>query len=405
MDAARARLKEIVHTQQPLALVGAGLSAGLGYPVWTTLLNQLDELFLEVRPGTPTMRDEPDQLWRAEEYKRAIPTERYHAFLQEKFGPRAPKTNDALESLVRAPFRHILTTNYDPCLDRAHQHVFGNSPRVIRWDEQLELRNLLYSLGNRVDVANRHYVHLHGRYDRPAQIVLSETDYTERYFRSSAASKKLFAMFATQSVVFVGFGFSDPDFMQLLREATLAVGSGDPRHFAILAQPRSGDAFMRRRLVEKFGIEPVFYRPTDDHSGLTELLGELAGSSPRAPEKAREDPDDPNKGCFGGSPEANHRRVSAKVVALEDAPSWYSVTITVESTDPEQHPLGGDVVFHLHPTFGERVRRRGVLGGRATLELTAWGAFTVGVETDAGGTRLELDLSMLADAPHKFRIT
>jgi len=38
----------------------------------------------------------------------------------------------------------------------------------------------------------------------------------------------------------------------------------------------------------------------------------------------------------------------------------------------------------------------------ATLEVSAWGAFTVGVCADNGSTLLELDLSDVPDAPARF---
>lgn len=112
------------------------------------------------------------------------------------------------------------------------------------------------------------------------------------------------------------------------------------------------------------------------------------------------DPADPQKGRWGQSPEANGRRLSAKVESVDK--DWYRIKLMVKSS-PGHAQLKGQVHFHLHDSFKEPIRTVSVRNGKATLSLVAFGAFTVGVEADGGKTRLELDLSELADAPKGFR--
>jgi len=113
------------------------------------------------------------------------------------------------------------------------------------------------------------------------------------------------------------------------------------------------------------------------------------------------DPADPQKGRWGSQSERNERRLSAEVSPLTDA-AWFAVFLYVSSTDLKK-PLTGNVIFHLHPTFKNVTPEIPVENGVAKLNLTAWGAFTVGVECDEGKTRLELDLMTLANAPKLFR--
>jgi hypothetical protein len=49
------------------------------------------------------------------------------------------------------------------------------------------------------------------------------------------------------------------------------------------------------------------------------------------------------------------------------------------------------------------VIRQSAEKGAATLEIAAYGAFTVGVEANHGKTRLEIDLAELESAPRLFR--
>ncbi len=114
---------------------------------------------------------------------------------------------------------------------------------------------------------------------------------------------------------------------------------------------------------------------------------------------------DPWKGVFGGLSERNYRRLTAIVEPLPDSFDLFSLRLTVSSTDPVHHPLRGDLMFYFHPTFNQdkRVLSASKDGKEVICENLSWGAFTVGVETDDGATRLELDLAEQPDLPFEYR--
>ncbi len=64
--------------------------------------------------------------------------------------------------------------------------------------------------------------HLHGRYDRPAGMVLTEKDYQNTYLRSGESKETfeeaLSAIFDGNDVLFVGVGMNEADFMRPLRQ-------------------------------------------------------------------------------------------------------------------------------------------------------------------------------------------
>src|SRR5262249_22229950 len=62
-------------------------------------------------------------------------------------------------------------------------------------------------------------------------------------------------------------------------------------------------------------------------------------------------PDDPQKGRWGGRPQSNHRRLTAKVTRDTEDEDWFEIVLEVRSTDPAKHELKGEVRFHLHDTF------------------------------------------------------
>ena len=87
-------------------------------------------------------------------------------------------------------------------------------------------------------------------------------------------------------------------------------------------------------------------------------------------------PRDPQKGQWGGQSSRNGWAVTAKVTAIEE--DWFRITLAVSAIPRSSKSLSGFVTFHLHDSFARPVRRVKVVRGKATLEVTTYGAFTVG---------------------------
>ncbi|MDQ1089294.1 pYEATS domain-containing protein [Siphonobacter sp. SORGH_AS_1065] len=118
--------------------------------------------------------------------------------------------------------------------------------------------------------------------------------------------------------------------------------------------------------------------------------------------KSKTNPDDPQKGKWGGLPEVNGRKLSA-IIQPSYIPSFYIVVLTVEATD-KNNPLIGNVQFHLHPSFKNQDPIISVVNGKAELRLNwVYGAFTVGAEADDSKTKLELDLTTVPGITDEFK--
>ena len=420
-DASQELLAKVIATERPIALVGAGLSVPAGLPTWSKLLQEMHrQLPSEARSKFGTaLREEADLLWRAQEYKDLIKDEAFLSFLQKRFG-RQPVVNskNPAVALVKLPFRHFMTTNYDDVLMSAHRIARLPTPHFLNWSSEDDIRTFIFSL--RGNSRSRFLLHLHGHHSDPKSIVLTDNDYTERYVRTNSTTRRLFAIFTTERVVFVGFSLNDPDLTALLREVNAVLRSNEPRHFAIMGLERPiSEGIERSRLRKRFGVEPVFYDNRDGkHRGLTEILSYLSKSIPgflnqpdsvlKQAERRAEtmetkefDPEDPQKGKWGGKRTVNGREVSATVRELD--PGWFEATIKVRSTRANK-PLDGTVFFHLHPTIMPPVRSAPVRNGIAVMKVESYGAYTLGVEADDGRTHLELDLATLTDAPMQFRM-
>lgn len=155
-------------------------------------------------------------------------------------------------------------------------------------------------------------------------------------------------------------------------------------------------------VLQKFQAVVIDSSSPDAFEQTTERLARdlqyYLGESSRTP-PATIDPDDPQRGQWGGSAERAGRALSASVLPLSE--DYFEVTLEVGSTSDT--PLTGSVEFHLHPTFTPPVQSVPVADGCAVLNVSCWGAFTVGAVADRGRTTLELDLAADTTFPKKFR--
>jgi hypothetical protein len=440
MDPGFSELVEAMkRTPRPLALLGAGASVDSGYPSWDGLLRLFrNRAKGKLGPKAQGFLDKlNDPAWQAEEYRRLLGEEEFSRLIEAEFAPKGG-VGAVVHSIVRLGFRHILTTNYDSCVQRAFESA-GQSLQVVDWTESADIRRFFLDLP--YTGTKPYLVHLHGRFNDPANIILTESSYAKRYVRSDDAQRKLFAILITQPVVFIGFSVNDPDLNHLMREVSARLGTGNPQHFALLGYTVDEQRdLMRSRFQGKYGIRPVFYRITktngkEDHSDLRRLLEQLHGEISDKPvtreaqaeqlpadvptfreeslsvgfEDDSADPMtdddslDQQKGRWGGRPETAERRLRVENVQ-ERGRFLCEFDLVVETRAGAVKPLEGGVEFHLHQTFKPKdVRSKEAVNGEARLTLTAYGAFTVGVKADGGATRLELDLSQVEDFSQWFR--
>jgi hypothetical protein len=426
-------LRELVNgPRPPLALVGAGASMDSGFPSWADLIDKLSQAAAAQRPlpkWYATLNASNDAAWQAEEYRIALGPQKFADFIKLTFKPAATVA-EPHHAIAQLPFRHILTTNYENCCEVALKKVDGGRPPTFRWDQTDELNRFIMGLGH--GGVPRHVIYMHGRYNAPESIILTEESYVRRYIETEDARRKLLAIFMTNRVVFIGFSMSDPDLAHLMREVAARVRTEDRPHYAIMgySTPEEREAISRRMGV-KFGVKVAFYHVpenTEDHGNLEVLLrylktGRVVGRrSPKppptrtlAPAPAHPGPAprptvgqskiDPRKGAFGGKPRRDGLVLRVEDVHEKVKDRWLTYAIVLEDTRSPPK-LTGKVRFFLHPTFGEDEFDMPVRKGRVRMAMGSYGAFTLGVETE-DGTRLELDLATdpNPDIPRWFRVS
>ena len=174
---------------------------------------------------------------------------------------------DLLNRLVDWPFAGYITTNYDSLLQVALRSIgeqgwvtIGNTPEEVR----------------KVSGAADHVVwHVHGSLDLPpdkSRLVLADTDYDDLYLEDSRLITQLRGLLAHRRVVFVGFGFRDPEVIRLLRRVGRLCSPVRPA-YAFIGFSEGGHEAERRELLERYNVDVIPYRVRNDcHDQLVELL-------------------------------------------------------------------------------------------------------------------------------------
>lgn len=421
------QLAEKVRERSIVPFLGAGMSMEARFPDWNGLTARLLERTHElirtrIAPGVvPQTIDASDLLFAADFCRRELGDQEFEAEISRLLAVddevrERIRTSSNFAALAKLDFPYWLTTNFDRALEAALEIFAQKSARSVDWSQEDEVNKFLLRLP--VSVNEPVCVHIHGTVGTANSLIFTERDYQRRYWRSDLDRVKLFVIFTSNSVVTIGFSLSDHDFMSVLREVKAKLALSAPRHFALLSAPR---AEIRNRLgaggqaavfKEKYGIAPVYF-PSDgqDFSHLGQLLEMLNtvvnieehGARPAG--VSGECPDDPQKGTWGGLPERSGFRVTATVRENPRLHEWFDIELNVErSSAAPFEPRRA--VFHLHPTFSPNRYERPFSGNTAQLVLTAYGAFTVGVEVEpAAGAAIPLEIDLAADprAPAVFR--
>lgn len=270
-----------------VAFVGAGFSAAARLPGWRALIQDVADHVPgddEVRQAVDQLLLRPDPGHRALEAAAQLLQDRlgrdaFHRVVAGRLRPHEGLTPTFLarrRDLLATPFRAVLTTNFDPLLP-------GDPPgpstyrQLLRegwggpWDPCYWPANGASGRGPRV-------VQLHGAVDSD-RLVFARRDYRELLFANPAYLTFLKALFATRTILFLGFSFRDA-YLDLIRTELMQLvdpGASDPPlAYAVLTDVTWAEALYLRRHE---GLGVLWYPPTPDHGGFDVLLQRIADTT------------------------------------------------------------------------------------------------------------------------------
>ena len=270
-----------IRQHRCVLFAGAGLSAqarledGAPIPTGSNLLERMIYWCLDHRVQ---LRAEP------EEFREVLRRGRFLVVAQELQQSLGGQLNSCLSDILfcgrtqpseahrlvcKIDWVAALTSNYDSLIEGAYALESGGIvPHVFSLDGINQALNLLRN--------GQFFVFkVHGDVNLPGSIDLGNRDYARLIYLSPAYRSFLEAIFASFTVLFVGFGGSDPDLEDVIDRLSTIYERSIGQHFILIAEDEF-TALERRRLLEDKRLDCITYQRDTSHSQVTEFLRALA---------------------------------------------------------------------------------------------------------------------------------
>ncbi len=277
-------LKELITDFQSIGdrftfLVGAGLSVPI-FPLWDQVLLRLINKCDKKKLLSSTDKDEllellnqkKDYLDIASTCVEALGSYEYRAFIEEQFD----KDIDigklyAYQELFQLRPKTIITTNFDQIPERLN----GSSLSLDATSTSSNSRHYRVFTNRNVPEANNAWrsskpiiFKMHGCVTNQESIVFTREEF-RRIIYIGKVKEFLQAIFRSETVIFLGFGFSDPhidSILSLLYEANEGLGSP---HY-VLSNDLS--MFQKHKLERNYGVRVINYTSSDGHPEVAEFI-------------------------------------------------------------------------------------------------------------------------------------
>ncbi|CAN5127356.1 hypothetical protein BH11BAC5_BH11BAC5_54740 [soil metagenome] len=185
-------------------------------------------------------------------------------WLEAVFGNPAVVSDDLIHSVNNLCTPFMLTTNYD---DLLYSRSRLKTKKVLDWSEQQETARAIQKNTELI-------LHIHGVYEKPETIILSEDDYT---MLSGAAGYKanLQKLWTNYHFLFIGCskdGVMDEDFSTIFKFLNAWFPSVPNEHFILFHQSEI-DKGAHRELMYKCNVQPISYGT--DYNALPTFINSI----------------------------------------------------------------------------------------------------------------------------------
>ena len=246
-------------------------------PVWGALLRELAVLARD--DGYPVTNDliqtidKGRMLEAGQDLQQIISASSLEGYLAGIFADSAVLPSPAHLILPEMRFRAVLTTNYDTLIEDAYLEVTGALPITLTYEG--------YVSRQRNPIRNNDFFvyKIHGDYRDASTIALGTRSYQDRIHWNPGYRFLLESILNAYTVLFVGFGGSDPDVNHVLDALAARFRGQSAAHYILLPQGRWTNT-ERRRAREDCGLDLIEYDAGDNHIQVGAFLGELARGRP-----------------------------------------------------------------------------------------------------------------------------
>lgn len=252
-------LKKAIKERNAILFAGSGVSAGLGAPTWSGLI---DEIARQLDFDPKVFRTTTESYLTLAEYylieKGSLGELRSWMDRNWNVDDEKIRSSDVHKAIVDLDFPTIYTTNYDSNIENAYR-VHGKTI-----DKVVDVRSLL-----KCKEGHPHIVKLHGDFEADETLVLAETDYFERLAFESPLDIKLRADALAKPILFIGYSISDINVRLLLHKLWKlwdkdALRKHQPSSYLFLTKPNE----IQEKVLNRWGIQVI----VGDHEDHTKSL-------------------------------------------------------------------------------------------------------------------------------------
>lgn len=196
--------------------------------------------------------------------------------LNKMFYNAEPNNNHKF--IISTNYKYIITTNYDALLENAAKDLGYKEllTRSFSYVDQQDLSMAIYSGKTAI-------IHAHGKIShiKLDEFVLTKDDYLAIMKHNPGFRLIINSIFLTSSVLFAGYGGSDPHFEDIISDLNMTLnwnnsGQDLPRCYILLKRDKLTP--IREFLNDKQRVDIITY---DDYAQMTSFLERLATSHPR----------------------------------------------------------------------------------------------------------------------------
>ncbi|MDD4437679.1 MAG: SIR2 family protein [Tissierellia bacterium] len=270
IDQVKHELRDLYQKKSLVPFIGAGFSIPLSLPNWSDLIGKLGEqldyqkeIFLEL--GT---------FQQLAEYVYTEDNSAWMLFLHEMATQFDSKESNERRkgsiqhiALASLDFKTIYTTNYDMHIEKSYSDVGKQVNVISKYEHFLRARQF----ENRTEVLK-----FHGSLEFKESIILTENQYFERMDLEGALDQKFRADALTNSFLFIGYSFSDPNIRYIfykLHKLRKNISNNSNPIYSYIAT--FGMNNIQAKLLKQWNIKVIELDPSDKEKSITELLNSL----------------------------------------------------------------------------------------------------------------------------------
>lgn len=253
-------ISNLIKNKNLSLFLGAGVSIGSGFLNWKELMSDIaEDLGLDI--------DKEDDMISIAQYhlNKMKNRNKLNQKIMDVFSKKS-KDNKVASLLCELPIESIWTTNYDKVIESNYE----NLNKII--DVKIKEENLTLTKKDKSAILYK----IHGDVENPSEAIITRDDYERFDAERGLFKKKLIYELSSNSFLFVGYSFSDPNFQQILSKVRISLLENKRNHYYITRKEIDEYEIIRQKLkivdLEEYGIRTLL---VDDYNELEDIFTEI----------------------------------------------------------------------------------------------------------------------------------